>query len=662
MKIQKNISWVLFLFTLVAMAAPISAEDPTTYADLEFQDPNNNLISDAKAFCTGSTDSGYTATYWEIYVDGVLDQQGYSNNNGNNYYTYDWINVIDLPSDYFEEGAEVTLLCMAYDPVNALNASTWTSSKLSARDPQMFYISNSGNDSNEGDYDNPFLTLEKAFSEIQDLDELVFKDDDYILSKNFEEETITIYKAINLSTESEHSSQLKIDATTPYSVIYWTDTKGGSLKNFIVNCSSTEVSEYGLKLAAETSNLNIEDVYFDSCNRFSAYISRARNINFDRVKIMMPQDVGIGIYGIYLIYTDGVKIKNSNFGELTNRINGTSGTTVIRGVSLNNNTVVENNTFYFDRGSAAIFFPVSYSYYSKNILIKNNFLDMASNTVSYSLAVGREGIDGSMAYNVTIRDNVIIGVQDSTGPNHGIFLGYTNYSRVINNTVSNTTYNFAIKGNEGCLIESNTVLESATNQGMVDKADHNCVFRNNKFYGRAGIRTTDEIPSNKSVVNSIWYDNQIFGTGVTTYRSTGDSRFVNHTSPNGIVVTNGSLTLSWYYRAFVTNMFGRPLNNVDVSIYDSSWKPYGNAEALFDRLTTEEDGYTPVTVIDEYVNLAGVKTYLSNYTIFARISPLSTASHEYNVTENQNNLQDVFILSNPTTASKPINHSSLQSS
>jgi hypothetical protein len=59
-------------------------------------------------------------------------------------------------------------------------------------------------------------------------------------------------------------------------------------------------------------------------------------------------------------------------------------------------------------------------------------------------------------------------------------------------------------------------------------------------------------------------------------------------------------------------------------------------------LTTNASGWTTIEEIIDYVNVGGIKSYYSNFTIYAVNNSYSIINHTYNVTVDENNLKDVF--------------------
>ena len=115
--------------------------------------------------------------------------------------------------------------------------------------------------------------------------------------------------------------------------------------------------------------------------------------------------------------------------------------------------------------------------------------------------------------------------------------------------------------------------------------------------------------------------------------SSTNNTFLNTSYARGIeyVVTGGSLTRKWYYRAYVNDSSGNNVSGANVTAYNVSNSYQFN-------LTTGADGYTSTAEIIDYVNTGGTKSYYSNYTIYAINSSYPTKSVTYDVTSYHNNL------------------------
>jgi len=105
-------------------------------------------------------------------------------------------------------------------------------------------------------------------------------------------------------------------------------------------------------------------------------------------------------------------------------------------------------------------------------------------------------------------------------------------------------------------------------------------------------------------------------------------------------VEGGTLFRKWYYKAYVNDTSGNPVNNTNVSIYNST----GDFQT---SLLTGADGYTSVYEITDYFD-NGTKTYYSNYAIYADKPCYPSYRTYYNVTEQENNLKHVLTLGSST--------------
>jgi parallel beta-helix repeat protein len=122
-----------------------------------------------------------------------------------------------------------------------------------------------------------------------------------------------------------------------------------------------------------------------------------------------------------------------------------------------------------------------------------------------------------------------------------------------------------------------------------------------------------------------------------------NNTFINFSYINESLFENSTLIRKWHYRAYVNNTGGNPVQNANVSAFNSS-------KILIENLTTASNGWTEMGSLIEYVNYAGTKSYYSNYTINASASGYNTSSNIRNITLSTNILNDNFQLTAQSTS------------
>jgi parallel beta-helix repeat protein len=107
-------------------------------------------------------------------------------------------------------------------------------------------------------------------------------------------------------------------------------------------------------------------------------------------------------------------------------------------------------------------------------------------------------------------------------------------------------------------------------------------------------------------------------------------------------VSSGQLIRKWYYKAYVNDSNGIPVNNASISAYMDNG-------SLVENFTTNATGWTQKESLIDYVNSGGTRDYYSNYTLVASKQNYVSDSHEFNVTSETNKLDDWFTLGHECT-------------
>jgi len=103
----------------------------------------------------------------------------------------------------------------------------------------------------------------------------------------------------------------------------------------------------------------------------------------------------------------------------------------------------------------------------------------------------------------------------------------------------------------------------------------------------------------------------------------------------------GNMTRAWYYRANITDTLGRGRNKSTITILSLVDNDY----VYYDFSSNLDNGLTPIFEVAEYYANSTNTDYLSNYSIQILESclPQLSPNNDYNISEQKNNLNDVWI-------------------
>jgi len=262
---------------------------------------------------------------------------------------------------------------------------------------------------------------------------------------------------------------------------------------------------------------------------------------------------------------------------------------------------------------------------------KNNIIDMTigsclddgiklegdnnnlTNIISYTNSDNGISISGS--------NNVISGISGSN-TNYGVFTSSGTNNNLAVNTVGNGLgYYF---GATDDIIEDSTIQD-----GMYISGGSDHLIKNSDIDGTISMTFNTDTNFTDTLINNINVDT--FSTNIILLNCSIDgSETVDSTS---------SLIRKWYYRAYVND------SNSGLAIEGTNITAYNRTGDYVFNLSTDATGYTPIYNIIDYVN-NGTKTYYSNYSIYAVNDSYPTISHLFNVTLEENNLNDLFSLDN----------------
>lgn len=236
-----------------------------------------------------------------------------------------------------------------------------------------------------------------------------------------------------------------------------------------------------------------------------------------------------------------------------------------------------------------------------NTTIKNCYISMShSSYKDYGIGIKLQGADNSHLFNNILNDQF-----------YGLVLYSTSNTRIENLITNSNTVGIDI------VIRSN-------NNSLI-----NVVSNSNSVNG-----FSIQISSNNNII-----DSDLSGNKRDVWLGGGSKNNVflnvNYDISKEGVQLGGELIRKWYYRAHVVDSQSTGIANATVGAYNV------NNELIL-NLTTNESGWTPIGSLIDYVNSGGIRTYYSDYNIIANFNELQD-SHYYDVTAEQNNLNDIFI-------------------
>ncbi|MDD5192599.1 MAG: hypothetical protein PHH54_02395 [Candidatus Nanoarchaeia archaeon] len=234
----------------------------------------------------------------------------------------------------------------------------------------------------------------------------------------------------------------------------------------------------------------------------------------------------------------------------------------------------------------------TYTLYN-NLSTTGDCLVISANNITLNLkGYTIDGDDSGSDQGITVNgcDYTVIGNGTITDFRHAIYLTYSS-----NNLVDNMIINSNVYG---------TLLESSLNN----------VFTDSSFTNSAS--------------NEVWL----------TLSSTNNTFLNVSYTLSKESVQSGSLIRKWYYRAQTKDVGGIGIENASVYIYN------GNEETPYISLKTNSTGWTSTANIIESINTGGTIAYYQNSVIAANYNLTLFDDHVYNVTEEQNNLNDSFIM------------------
>jgi parallel beta-helix repeat protein len=244
------------------------------------------------------------------------------------------------------------------------------------------------------------------------------------------------------------------------------------------------------------------------------------------------------------------------------------------------------------------------------------------------------GIWLDWAYNNTIR-NVTLS-NDVIGLVFGMTGGQSANNIITDSTIKTNTYGLYF----------NSQNNTGENLTLKDNTDDSIDFEqaNNTRLKNIFLNASSDTGANGAIIfiNSshvLIQDANLTTTSaslISVSQYSINDTFLNCSYNSSEEASSGELIRKWYYRAYVNDTAGNPVDTATVGIYNNT----GTQQT---SLTTAATGLTPIYEITDYIN-KGTPNYQSNYTINATKAGIGTAQHPYNATQQKNTLLDVFTL------------------
>ena len=383
----------------------------------------------------------------------------------------------------------------------------------------------------------------------------------------------------------------------------------GSNNNIIINNTANNNTGNGISLSGSNNSILTNNTA--NSNDYGIRLSSSSNNN------VTNNNVSLNDYGIYLSSSSnntltnitansnlqhGIYLVSSSYNNLTNAVSNSNN---FHGILLDSssNNILTNITL---NGNAYDGIELDSS--SNNILIDSTFYSNNYNGIYLEIGSNNNTFTNNDMWNCS-----------PTSPSYGcITLLESDYNVFDGNRINKSS-------NYGIWIQS-------SGSGATDNSDHN-LFKN------TNMTNIDNM--------SVFLDDD--GSDSENLNNT----FLNFTYNNETVDSNSELIRKWYYRAYVNDTAGNNVSNANVSFYDKT-------NYLIDRVTTNSSGDIDVYDIIDYVNNGEIKTYYSPYTITA-VNSTSVGYHrDYNVTSEENKLNDVITIDieNPDVSFDPSTTSS----
>jgi parallel beta-helix repeat protein len=438
--------------------------------------------------------------------------------------------------------------------------------------------------------------------------------------------------------------------------IYFTGV-GGSYYSKIQN-SNTSINFYGIQIEGNSNNLtNITassnshtGIIISGINNTLSNITANSNSNWGILisstkgnNSLINITTNLNNYGIYLDSGSD----NNTLANINTTLNTATGIYLVSNSGNNLTNITSNNN-------------IDYGIYMESSDYANLTSITANSNSKYGVVLVSSSNNSLSEMNLSgnIYGNFYISGNIRSHFNHTIDTGnIVDYDKKIyyNYSISNYTYNLTTAPDAGTLICAycdNITVDSLnlshrnvagvyfyrTNSSRV-----NNVISSSNFYGVLLEESSNNLFSNMLMNNS--FDIDVY---MRPYAINNTFLNASYTTEN-ITGVGTELIRKWYYRAYVNDTVGSPIEGANVSGWNSSEEPQ------FSELTNSS-GFTPTMQwLLDYINNGTDKYFSNNYTMNASKETYTNVSKIHNLTTEQNLVDDVFTLSLLDTTPPAIN-------
>lgn len=460
--------------------------------------------------------------------------------------------------------------------------------------------------------------------------------------------------------------------------VYISGSSGIVLRNLTI--LRNRYTSYGAVWLSNSNRNNISNLVVDNNRAAGIYLSGVSDSFLENISII--NNTGKGIY-----LTSNSKNNNLfNISVINNTNDGIAVDTVGSRNNTFSNILAENNS------RSGIYIYQAPLQNLTNVFVKNN-----RDSLGYGALSIRNSFNNSLdnitsifnrAYGINLwnsHNNFLKDIVSHNNSNYGIYLNPSSNNTFIN-VVSSNNSNSGIATSLRSFNNSFFNLLATLNRGngnvyfnyLANSNITNAVFDYNK--GTAGVRignSYNNIFTNLSISNSdsytVWcslsntsifrvvdmksnangiyfsrcsnnsfYDVSMFltiGTDIRLVTNSQNNSFINSSYDylKESVALGNSLARKWYYRAYVQDKNENPVFEANVSGFNAS-------EDNQFSILTDSSGWIDKQILIEYASIGGVRGYYNNHTINATKTGVGNASHTYNLTIEENIMEDIFTL------------------
>jgi surface protein/parallel beta-helix repeat protein len=462
-----------------------------------------------------------------------------------------------------------------------------------------------------------------------------------------------------------------------------------SSNNVLMNNSGISNTYKGIYLSSDSNNTLIGNIGISNSDQgIILYAASNNNILTNNTG---RSNTGMGLY-----------IYNST-GNILNNNNGTSNTSFGIYLSISSNTTMIGNL-----GTSLANDGISLIYSSNNTLTNNTGIS----NVSHGLCISTSSNNNTLTSN-TGRSNSSIGINVASNTNNmfvnntgasiagmGIYFDNSSNNVLINNSATSnasmaialvsSSNNNTLSGNRGASnLDAGIQLSSSSNNNLVSNtgisnlssgiilysASNNNTLINNNGTSNAsrGIRVYLSSYNNLSGNNATGdYGYEIYVSNYTTIADcviTSGVSYDLYVHPTEYSIENTIINCSyniskesvngagnyiirkWYFEANITNASTSSVSGANITLYNISG-------ALIYSALTNASGSTNRTIITEYINIGGTRTFSTPHTVNVTKSGYYSNTTTYNISSTQNTKANIIISQIPLPVQLSINFTS----